>query len=163
MDAERRDEDDRSTVANNNLPGLLEGFQGMAKSGRKPSREAYLALLDAAADYSMERGNADVASSNERSLEDGELTPEFLQEQGETGLGWQLAWCTWQDARLGDIDLGIEGLDLLIKVSLEFNLPSRKICRILILSIRCRLPIRILNSCHLSCTTRSTPPLSLPT
>lgn len=119
MAAEMREDDGRSVMAKNNLPGLLEGFQGMAKSGRKPSREAYLALLGAAADYSTERCFTDAAPSASQLIADSEAGSDFLEEQGETGLGWQLAWCTWQDARLGDVDLGIEGLDLLIKVSLD--------------------------------------------
>lgn len=105
------------------LPALLKGFQGMAQSGRKPSREAYLTLLEAAADYSDKRGfTSDQNTSFELSANE-DSTQAFLHEQGETGLGWQLAWCTWQDARLGNIDLGIEGLDLLIKVSEGREIP----------------------------------------
>ena len=110
-------EEDSVILTKKTLPGLLEGFQSMAASGRKPSKEAYLALLEAAAEYSASRGFTTDGGKIVETSEDGESVQAFLPEHGETGMGWQLAWCTWQDARLGDIDLGVEGVDLLIKVS----------------------------------------------
>jgi hypothetical protein len=109
--------DDETILTSNNLVGLLEGFDSMRDSGRKPSRAAYLALLSAAASHSAERAFNRAGESREDFDGLTGTSSTFLSEQGETGLGWKLAWCAWQDARMGDIDLGIEGLDLLIKVN----------------------------------------------
>jgi hypothetical protein len=110
------DNQNQPLITKPTLGAMLEGFQKMAESNRKPSRTAYLALLEAAVSYSRERGGGGESMETLQSFADD--GPRFLSEQGETGLGWKLAWCTWQDARSGGIDLGIDGLDLLIKVSL---------------------------------------------
>jgi hypothetical protein len=114
-----------SIVTENNLPGLLTAYASLASTGRKPSRDAYMALLEAAGAYSVQRAALDQDRNNTRvqtaentDALDPNLAKGFLPEQGMTGLGWKLAWCAWQDARAGDTDLGIEGFDLLLHVRL---------------------------------------------
>lgn len=112
-------------VTSSNLPGLVTAYRSLADGGRMPTKEAYLALLEAAANYSLDRSNTVISAELKKAgvqLDEAEdLTGGLLQEQGSTALGWKLAWYTWEDARRGGIDLGSEGFDYLLRVSIHFN------------------------------------------
>ncbi|KAJ9093125.1 hypothetical protein QFC19_008468 [Naganishia cerealis] len=90
--------------------------------------------MEAAAEYSQARNGEDVPEL--RSALDGETTASSLSaglrggqaqdtiDSGNrldgherTGLGWKIAWCAWQDARAGGIDLGTRGFELLLQAS----------------------------------------------
>jgi hypothetical protein len=96
------------------LPSLLSTFSEMTSRSEQPNRQAYLSLLKAASDYSIARGGT--GGHEVQGGVEGTLNNPW-KEHGEVGLGWKVAWCAWKDAAEGGIDLGIQGFDLLLRVS----------------------------------------------
>lgn len=103
----------RENGVHTTLPTLLTTFQSMTEQGQRPTRKAYLELLQAAAEYSNEREA--VRSDNGKNAESEEMAG---GDGDETGLGWKIAWSAWEDARLGGLELGIEAFDLLVKAAM---------------------------------------------
>lgn len=106
----------REDVVHTTLPALLTTFESMTKQGQRPTRKAYLELLQAAAEYSNEREAVRTGSGDNT---DGHPSLSGSGGSGnDTGLGWKIAWSAWEDARLGGLELGIEAFDLLVKAAM---------------------------------------------
>ncbi len=84
----------------------METLAQLRDENRKPTAAGYLAIMGAALDYAERRGNT-LANGKGR----GEL------QSSNEGLGWHIALSAWEDAKRGGIDLGSDGLHLLMKVS----------------------------------------------
>ncbi|GHJ85611.1 hypothetical protein NliqN6_2013 [Naganishia liquefaciens] len=104
------------------LPSLIKVFAYMKARGTSPSKSAYWALIEAAAEYSRTRQGEDVPWLWEEQAE-RDLPVSRGGEQGgvaaheRTGLGWKIAWSAWTDARAGGIDLGVRGYETLLEAA----------------------------------------------
>ncbi|WVR06552.1 hypothetical protein IAU60_003583 [Kwoniella sp. DSM 27419] len=84
----------------NSLPLLLRDLAAFKAQSRKPKASAYIAIIQAAGDFALSRSNEGDESEN---------------------LGWQVAIAAWNDAELGGMNLGKEGLDALLRMVLLLN------------------------------------------
>ncbi|KAJ9125186.1 hypothetical protein QFC22_000140 [Naganishia vaughanmartiniae] len=105
----------------------------MSTKHNKPSINAYLSLMEAAAEYSQVRKGEDVPGLRQALGETATSTAAGSRLKGAaagdvghglklgghegTGLGWKIAWSAWADARAGGIDLGARGFELLLLAS----------------------------------------------
>ncbi|KAL1413108.1 hypothetical protein Q8F55_000857 [Vanrija albida] len=86
------------------LPELLETLGKLKETGRTPTPAAYLALMRAAADYGIRRGN------NKLQEAEGEAPDPSVRT-----LGFEIALGAMRDAKAGGIELGNDALDVLFR------------------------------------------------
>lgn len=85
----------------NGLAKLVDTLAGMKAEGQKPTAAAYMALIQAAAEYTSRRGAQQRRSEN----------------TSEETLGLSIALAAIRDAKAGGIDLGVGALDELFSFS----------------------------------------------
>lgn len=98
------------------LPSLVKVFGYMKARGEQPSKSAYWAIMEAAAEYSRVRQGEDVPALWAE-VTDAGVKGKAMEGHERTGLGWKIAWSAWTDARAGGIDLGVRGYEILLEVS----------------------------------------------
>ncbi|WVQ84992.1 hypothetical protein IAT38_007156 [Cryptococcus sp. DSM 104549] len=84
----------------NSIPEILHGLTKIKAEGAKPNAAAYITIIQAAADFA------------------GTGNPEIAEERH--GLGWQIAMGAFRDAELGGIDLGSEGIEVLMRFGITY-------------------------------------------
>lgn len=94
------------------LPILLETLQNFKSHSRRPTDTAYEAVLRCSTDYTLRRGGGGAMGRNgvteESDLDDPDASPD--------GLGWHLALAALRDAEKGGVDLGVGGMEQLLRV-----------------------------------------------
>lgn len=100
------------------LPSLIKVFGYMKARGEQPSKSAYWAIMEAAAEYSRVRQGEDVPALWAEVVTGAAVKGKAAAMEGHerTGLGWKIAWSAWTDARAGGIDLGVRGFEILLEV-----------------------------------------------
>ncbi|WWC62831.1 uncharacterized protein I303_105429 [Kwoniella dejecticola CBS 10117] len=78
------------------LSHLLNRLSQLRADSRRPRPEAYIAILQAAGDFSLSR---------------------TVQGDESDNLGWHVAQAAWEDAKAGQVDLGEEGMEALLRLS----------------------------------------------
>ncbi|WRT68013.1 uncharacterized protein IL334_004988 [Kwoniella shivajii] len=86
----------RKAPEHESLPNLLQKLTTLKADGLRPRPEAYVAIIRAAGDFALSRSVEGEESDN---------------------LGWQIALSAWNDAQQGKVDLGIEGMEVLLRLS----------------------------------------------
>ena len=111
--------------AEKSLIDILADFTAK-QEGYAPTREDYLEALRAAADYSSRRQGTALATGLDVKPVDPEAEETILRATqkaametapGKEGLGWKLTLGLYEDARAAGFDLGVEGMDALLRAA----------------------------------------------
>nr|XP_018262115.1 uncharacterized protein I303_05130 [Kwoniella dejecticola CBS 10117]OBR84273.1 hypothetical protein I303_05130 [Kwoniella dejecticola CBS 10117] len=81
------------------LSHLLNRLSQLRADSRRPRPEAYIAILQAAGDFSLSR---------------------TVQGDESDNLGWHVAQAAWEDAKAGQVDLGEEGMEALLRFTVMY-------------------------------------------